>query len=110
MLRMCSWLCSHNYNVSIFCISATNTEIVGAMKEIGVSIEVIGNFDLKLLSNALNKVVTQDSDVKIINFTLEKWLNVECVKRMYGFIVQNLIYDIHPAFFYKGDGNGKCIP
>ena len=104
MLRMCSWLRSHNYNVSIFCISASNTEIVEAMKEIGVSIEVIGNFDLKLLRNALNKVVTQDSDVKIINFTLDKWLNVECVKRMYGFTVQNLIYDIHPAIFYKGDG------
>ena len=103
MLRMCRWLCSNNYKVSIFCISALNTEIVGAMKDIGVSIEVIGNFDLKPLKNALNKVLLLDSDVKIINFTLEKWLNVECVKKMYGFAVQNIIYDIHPAIFYKGD-------
>lgn len=104
MLRMCRWLRLHNYNVSIFCIIASNTEIVGSMKELGVQIDVIGNFDLKLLKNALNKVLEQDSDVKVINFTLEKWLNVECVKRMYGFTIQNLIYDIHPAIFYKGDG------
>lgn len=103
MLRMCRWLRSHHYNVSIFCISASNTEIVEAMKGIGVSIEVIGNFDLKLLKNALNKTLLLDSSVKIINFTLEKWLNVECVKKMYGFTVQNIIYDIHPATFYKGD-------
>lgn len=104
MLRMCLWLRSRNYKVSIFCISASNTEIVGAMEELGVQIEVIGNFDLKLLRNALDKVLALDSDVQVINFTLEKWLNVECVKHMYGFTVQNLIYDIHPEIFYKGKG------
>lgn len=104
MLRMCRWLREHDIAVFIFCITASNTEIVNAMQEIGVSIKVIGNYELKLLNKELKNVINSDSEIKIVNFTFEKWLNIETLKKIYGYRVQNLIYDIHPAIFFKGEG------
>ena len=104
MLRMCRWLRAHDVTVGVLCISDSNTEIVGAMQQIGVSIEVVGNYDLKRLHNSVKKYYTKDVDVKIINLYLGKWLDIECVKGKYNIPVQNILYDIHPETFYKGAG------
>ncbi len=104
MLRMCKWLRAHDIKVGVLCISDSNIEIVTAMQEIGVSIDVVGDFDLSVLYNTLKKYYEKDEDVKVINLFLGKWLAVECVKKCHNIPVQNIIYDIHPATFYKGVG------
>lgn len=100
MLRMATWLRTHNINVCIICDSDTNEEIVTELRKIDVRIEVCKTEAFKVIANILKEY----TDLLVINFGFGRYLNVECIKKKYNIQFNNIIYDIIPITFLKGSG------
>lgn len=100
MLRMAIWLRTHNIMVCVICDSDANEEIVTELRKIDVKIEVCAPESFKIIAHILN----QYNDLLVINFGFDRYLNIECIKRIYNIQFYNIIYDIIPTTFWKGSG------
>lgn len=102
ILRMCKWLRLNGVETCVFCTKVSNTEMTNSLKELGVLIENVGNYSLYKVKKTVKKYISKKREIKVINFTLDKWLDLEVVKKIYRYEIENIIYDIHPETFHKG--------
>ena len=101
--RMCTRAVEQGIDIKIYSENISNKEIVQKLKKFGVTIEC---FDTNNLFQ-LERHIIQDSkkgDLRIINFNLNNYLSIECLKKIKKLDIVNIIYSIHPATFFKGTG------
>lgn len=102
MLRMSTWLRSQDYDVTILCNNADNTEIVSALSKIGVRIVIVNIMDFEKIALLL-KDFQKNHEIKVINFAWNQYLSIEIAKKQGRLQFDNFIYCIHPQTFMKGN-------
>lgn len=105
MLRMCRWMREKNISVFVICDSDDNKEIAGAMRDIGVIIYPTGSSLYREINKVLKQIYSNgDDDIHVINFCLDKFMDMEVVKSKFGYEFSNVLYDIIPYTYMKGSG------
>lgn len=105
MLRMCRWMREKEIHVFVICDSDDNKEIVNAMHDIGVVIYPTGSSQYRKINKILKQIYSNgDDDIHVINFCLDKFMDMEVVKSKFGYEFSNVLYDIIPYTYMKGSG------
>lgn len=102
--RMCDWLHEKKIKTVVMCNSADNTEIVSKLETIGVTIDCFPPSDYSHTNKTLSKLLQEDKQLLVVSFGFDRYMNIECVKAKYGLQFDNIIYDIIPITFFKGEG------
>lgn len=108
--RMCEWLHEKKIKTVVMCNSAENTEIVSKLEAIGVVIDCFPPADYHHTKNTLVSLLNEDKDLLVVSFGFDRYMNIECTKAKYHLEFNNIIYDIIPITFFKGEGvNSKFL-
>ena len=103
MLRMGKWLNSKNVRMAIICTKASNTEIVEKLKKVNVQIIRANLKDARIGRKVINSLLKIEP-IKVFCFIWNYYLDVERIKKKYGFSFDDFVYSIHPDTFKKGMG------
>lgn len=102
--RMCEWLHEKKIKTVVMCNSADNKEIVSKLENINVVIDCFPPEDYHHTKNMLVSLLKEDKDLLVVNFGFDRYMNIECTKAKYHLEFNNIIYDIIPTTFFKGEG------
>lgn len=102
--RMCDWLHEKKIKTVVMCNSADNKEIVSKLENINVVIDCFPPEDYHHTKNMLVSLLKEDKDLLVVNFGFDRYMNIECTKAKYHLEFNNIIYDIIPTTFFKGEG------
>lgn len=102
MVRMGEWCVKNNIKFSIFCTKKGNEETERKLNSLGIEIFETGSFNVGLLKEKMNEVITQYDDVRVINFNWNHYLDMEIVKSRTCKAFSNIMYVVHPDCMKKG--------
>lgn len=102
--RMCEWLHEKKIKTVVMCNSADNTEIVSKLKNINVEIDCFPPENYKYTKNTLVSLLNENKNLLVVSFGFDRYMNIECTKAKYHLEFNNIIYDIIPITFFKGEG------
>lgn len=102
LYRMAKWLFLNGIKVEIISSGKIDLKSYDLFKDVNVIIHSVPDYNLKELNKVLKDNLNDDPDLFIINFTIDKWLDIEVLKKKHHYNLSNIIYDIHPETFYKG--------
>ena len=106
LLRMFRWLSSNQIDSAMITDSIDNIEAVEQLNGMGITIFQV---DVRKAKDVLHIINQYGTDLKIINFYWDKYLDVESAKRIGHVAFDNIMYNIHPAAFDKGSTRGNSF-
>lgn len=102
ILRMCTYLRMKNICTGVLCHDDGNDEIVSDLRNIDVIIKCAKSWETDKVERAINFFAKIESELLVINFAWDQYLNIELIKRRNNINIKNIIYCIHPTTFEKG--------
>ncbi len=101
--RICEWTAENKIKTAVLCESDSNIEITSKLKELGVSIVCTKVSNTKKTIKLLKSFIKEE-EIIVISFVWNLYLDIEKAKKRGKLRFKNVIYSIHPATFYKGQG------
>lgn len=107
-VRMCEWYRQHNIKVVFICDSRENEEIANKLESLDVKIFVLDTRKINETAALLIKL-SRIEEIRVLNFSWDRYLDVEQVKKKYHLLIDNIVYCILPTTFVKGGTFKKNI-
>lgn len=104
MQRMCRWLSENGISSAILCRNDRNIEIVDRLKKYGTEIYKINVQDTRKTALLLEKLQGRESEIKVVAFSFNMYLDLEQVKAYAGLKFDNILYCIQSESLKKGLG------
>lgn len=102
LFRMCKWYVEHGEKACVLYEADGNDEIKSKIEALGVKTYFVGFFNLKRIRDVLSNLIHEEKQVKVLNYNLNHYLDIEYVRSKYDFDIKNVMYVIHPDCLKKG--------